>query len=53
MLAAGTAVTGVARLFGCSRGTIHNLGQRFYQTGDTVDAPRSGRPKATTRDRTE
>lgn len=48
MLAAGTPVTRVARLFGCSRATIHNLGRRYNQTGDTVDAPRSGRPKATT-----
>ena len=48
MLAAGTTVTRVARLFGCSRATIHNLGRRYNQTGDTVDAPRSGRPKATT-----
>lgn len=48
MLAAGTTVTRVARLFGCSRATIHNLWRRYNQTGDTVDAPRSGRPKATT-----
>ena len=48
MLAAGTTVTPVARLFGCSRATIHNLGRRYNQAGDTVDAPRSGRPKATT-----
>ena len=48
MLAAGTTVTRVARLFGCCRATIHNLGRRYNQTGDTADAPRSGRPKATT-----
>ena len=53
MLAAATIVIGVARLFGCSRATMYNLGRCFYQTGDTVDTPRSGRPKATTRDRTE
>ena len=48
MLAADTSVTRVARLFGCSRVTVHKLVRRYHQTGNTVDAPRSGPRRATT-----
>ncbi|XP_046577165.1 uncharacterized protein LOC124285066 [Haliotis rubra] len=38
----------VARTFGCSTTAISNLIQRFQQTGQTRDRPRSGRPRITT-----
>ena len=48
MLAAGTNVAQVARRFGCTRNTVYNLVRRYNRTGNIIDNPRSGRPKATT-----
>ena len=47
-LAAGTSVTHVAKLFGCFRATAHNLIRWYHQSGNTIDAPKSGRLRATT-----
>ena len=38
----------IARTFGCSRVAINNLMQRYRQTGQTLDRPRTGRPRVTT-----
>ena len=48
MLNTVTSVTDVARVMGCSRRTIHDLGTRPQQIGTTADRPRSGRPRVTT-----
>ena len=49
MLNAGMTMNTVAMNIGCSTGTIRNLRQRFQATGRTVDRPRSGRHRVTTR----
>ena len=48
MLNAGTSVTAVSRLFGCTRKAIERLRRRFRATGNVRDRPRSGRPRVTT-----
>lgn len=48
MLEAGVHPTCVARHFGCSKVTIHNLISRHQETGSLDDRPRSGRPRVTT-----
>jgi len=47
MIQGGVSVVDVNRTFNCSRTTIHDLVRRFRFTGDVLDCPRSGRPKAT------
>ena len=44
----GANHTHIARTLGCSRVTVNNLFQRFRQTGQTSDRPRTGRPRVTT-----
>lgn len=48
MLQIGTKVAEVAQLFGCTKATVHRLRNRFNQTGQTSDRPRSGRRRVTT-----
>lgn len=47
-LAAGVSVNDVATQFRCHRNTITRLQRRYRATGDIIDRPRSGRPRATT-----
>lgn len=48
MLQLGATTGHVARTFGCSVVTVRNLRQRYQQTGQTSDRPRTGRPRITT-----
>ena len=48
LLEAGTPVKQVARRMGVSPNAIRKLQQKFMETGQVKDRPRSGRPKVTT-----
>ena len=48
MLTAGMSVRDVARHFQPHESTISRLLNRFQQTGNVADRPRSGRPRKTT-----
>jgi transposase len=48
MLEVGIRQDHVARLLGCTQGTISNLVRRFRQSGSVDDRGRSGRPRVTT-----
>ena len=47
MLTAGMSATDVARHFQCHESTISRPLNRFQQTGNVADRPRSGRPRKT------
>ncbi len=47
-LDAGVNQGDVARRFGVSQSTVSRLRQKFRDTGDVKDRPRSGRPRVTT-----
>jgi hypothetical protein len=49
MLNAGMTTTAVAMNIGCSTRAIRYIRQRFQATERTIDRPRSGRPRVTTR----
>ena len=49
MLNVGARANDVARQFGCSRQTIHNLVTRYAATGSVRDRQRPGRERATSR----
>ena len=49
MLEGGVSVRAVAEHFNCTLATIYRLRQRHNATGTTMDRPRSGRPRVTTR----
>jgi hypothetical protein len=49
MLHAGSLVLNVAHHFGRSRQTIHNLANRYANTGSVNDRQRPGRERATSR----
>ncbi|XP_067676448.1 uncharacterized protein [Haliotis asinina] len=44
----GASQRHLARTFNCSQATISKLLNRYRQTGQTQDRPRSGRPRVTT-----
>ena len=48
MLQGGMRTTDVARVINCSVRTMRRLRQRYRETGQTADCPRSGRPRVTT-----
>ena len=48
LLEAGTPVKQVARRMNVSPNAIRKLRQKFIETGQVKDRPRSGRPKVTT-----
>ena len=48
LLEAGTPVKQVARRMAVSPNAIRKLRQKFLETGQVKDKPRSGRPKVTT-----
>ena len=48
LLGAGTPVKQVARRMGVSPNAIGKLREKFMETGQVKDRPRSGRPKVTT-----
>ena len=48
MLTAGMSARDVARHFICHESAISRLLNRFQQTGNVADLPRSGRPRKTT-----
>ena len=47
MLTAGMSAKDIARHFQCHESTISQLLNRFQQTGNIADRPRSGRPRKT------
>ena len=48
MLTAGMSTRDIARHFQCHESTISRLLNRFQQTGNVADRPRSDRPRETT-----
>ncbi|XP_046555272.1 uncharacterized protein LOC124264565 [Haliotis rubra] len=48
MLEMGATHDHVAQTLGCHRVTVSRLVQRYRQTGQTTDRPRTGRPRVTT-----
>ena len=48
MLGMGATHDHVAQTLGCHRVTVSRLVQRYRQTGQTTDRPRTGRPRVTT-----
>ena len=48
MLNVGQTLNAVSRAFGCTRRTIQKLADRFRQSGNVRDRPRSGDPRVTT-----
>ena len=48
MLTTGMSARDVAKHFQCHESTISQLLNRFQQTGNVADQPRSGRPRNTT-----
>ena len=49
MLQAGALVIDIAEHFGCSHKTIHNLTNRYANTGSANDRPTPGRERVTSR----
>ena len=48
MLQGGMRIADVARAIHCNVRTVRHLRQRYRETGQTADCPRSGRPRVTT-----
>ena len=48
MLQGGMGTAHVARAINCNVQTVRCLRQRYRETGQTTDHPRSGRPRVTT-----
>ena len=48
MLQGGMRTADVARAINCNVRTVRRLRQRYRETGQTADHPRSGRPRVTT-----
>jgi transposase len=48
MLQGGMRTADVAKEINCNVRTVRQLRQRFRETGQTADRPRSGRPRVTT-----
>ena len=48
LLQAGTPVKEVARRVGVTSKAIRNLREKFHNTGEVKDLPRTGRPRETT-----